>query len=463
MIDTVGFKALIDYETYHKIKEKTRQTQRIDKETGEIEFEYDNGHTNHSHNYRVVFKVSDEYWDSIKAEDSSESISNTKKTQAIKKTGIPHVKLEFSLPKILWGHNLRSAGLELIYDAMYIVKQAVEEKHDCRLPKMPEWYCCRIDTCANYILSSEQEVRNYISYLSKLDYPRREPTRYEGTGIYFGSRQNTLKIYAKGPEFKAHDRKRFLNTRDGLDLYEQAQRMLRLEVEHKLRIRYITQQYNRQFEDLTEDKGQALSLTYLNHQIDRLAEEKSVLGSSPEKVDKRIAAVKGKIQRVDERLMIFKGDADREEKRFKTFEGYPQIKNLLSIFDPESEMVAVIEKLLSGTSSRVLQSLAVENRIRQSYSKKQASTFIAVYYSIITQGQTYAKNAFQRNIYYRALKAFRNSGISLVAGETAESDTENMGFPSDFRIDIDEANPYYQLPIVDMSDAGKLSEPGEAF
>jgi len=462
MIDTVGFKTIIDYEAYHKIKEKTRQTQRIDKETGEIEFEYDNGHTNHSHNYRVVFKVSDEYWDSIKAEDSSENISNTKKTQAIKKIGIPHVKLEFSLPKILWGHNLHSAGLALIYDAMYIVKQAVEEKHDCLLPKMHEWYCYRIDTCANYVLSSEQEVRNYIYYLSKLDYPRREPIRYGDSGIYFASRQNTLKIYAKGPEFKSHDRKRFQDS-DGLDLYEQAQRILRLEVEHKLRIRYITRQYNRQLEDITDDKGQALSLAYLNHQIDRLAEAKSVLDSSLEKIDKRIATVKNKIQRVDERLMICKEDAELEEKRFKTFEGYPQIKNLLSIFDPEAEMAAVIEKLLSGTSSRVLQSLAVENRIRESYSKKQASTFIAVYYSIITQGQTYAKHAYERNIYYRALKAFRNSRISLVAGETAEPDTENMGFPSDFRIEMDESNPYYQFPIIDMSDAGKLNEYGETF
>ncbi len=463
MIDTVGFKIIIDYSTYHRIKEKTRQTQRIDKETGEIEFEYDNGHTNHSDNYRVVSKISDEYWDSIKPEDSSESISNTRKSQPIKKIGIPHVRLEFSLPKILWGQNLHSAGLALIYDAMDIVKKAFEEKYDCLLPKMHEWYCYRIDTCANYILSSEQEVRNYISYSSKLDYPRREPIRYGDSGIYFASQQNTLKIYAKGPEFKANDRKRFLDSGDGFDLYQQAQRILRLEVEHKRRIRHITEQYNRQFENLAADKGQSLSQSYLNHQIERLEEEKSLLGSSPEKIDERIATVKGKIQAADERLMIFKGDADPDKKRFKTFEGYPQIKNLLSIFDPVAEMTAVIEKLLSGTSSRVLQSLAVENRIRESYSSKQASTFIGVYYSIINQGQTHAKNAFQRNIYYRALKAFRDLDISLVAGETAETDTADMGFPSDFRLDMDESNPYYQLPIVDMSDASNLGESGEAF
>jgi len=66
-------------------------------------------------------------------------------------------------------------------------------------------------------------------------------------------------------------------------------------------------------------------------------------------------------------------------------------------------------------------------------------------------------------IYYRALKSFREMGISLVACVTADPDTADMGFPSDFRIEMDESNPYYQLPIVDMSDADKISQSGEAF
>jgi hypothetical protein len=187
MIDTTGFKAIINDDTYEKIKEKTRMTQRIDKETGEIEFEYDNGQTNHSSNYRIVYKISDEYWDYQKPEDSSKSVSNSRKNQPHKKTGISHVKLEFSIPKILLGHNLYSASMALIYDAMYEVKKAFEEKYECVLPNMPEWYCYRVDTCANYLLSTEKEVRNYISFLSKLDYPRREPMKFGSSGIYFPS------------------------------------------------------------------------------------------------------------------------------------------------------------------------------------------------------------------------------------------------------------------------------------
>jgi hypothetical protein len=462
MIDTVGFKAIINYETYKKVKEKTRMTQRIDKETGDIEFEYDNGQTNHSSNYKIVYKISDEYWDCQKMEDSSKSVTNSRKIQPHKKTGIPHVKLEFSIPKILLGHNLQSIGMALIYDAMYVVKTAFEEKYECILPNMPEWYCYRVDTCANYILSNEREVRNYISYLSKLAYPRREPITYGDSGIYFVSQQNTLKVYAKGPEFKKHDKNRFLNVVEAYGLYEKARNILRIEVEHKRRIRYLTNQYNKQFENISvaTEREQETYLNYLKHQIDRLNEGKLLPGSSPEKIDKEIARIKVKLQKIDERMMMFDRDFAFEEMRIKTFEGYPQIMNLIDIFDCKAEMESVMGKLLSGTSSKVTQSLAVENRIRESCSKKQASTFIAVYYSIINQGQSYAKQEYERNIYYRALKVFRDIGVSLIMNDIDEKSSTDYGFPVDFRLDMEESNPYYQKPLQTLEEVLEITGKG---
>lgn len=449
MIDTVGFKAIISYDDYHKIKEKTRMTQRIDKETGDIEFEYDNGQTTHSSNYKVIYKISDKYWDYLKAEDSSTGISNSRKNQPFEKTGIPHVKLEFSIPKILWGHNLYSASMALIYEGMYEVKKAFEEKYGCVLPNMSMWYCYRVDTCANYILSNEQEVRNYISYLSKLDYPRREPMKFGSSGIYFPSQQSTLKVYAKGPEFKKHDKSRFLklNKDEAYELSEKAKNILRIEVEHKRRLRYITNQYNNQFENISEDKGQKIYLNYLRHNIERLEEEKLLPDYLPEKIDKEITLIKLKLQRIDERNITFERDNAFEGMKIKTFEGYPQIMNLISIFDCKAEMKSVMDNLLSGTSSKITQSLAVENRIRESCSKKQASTFIAVYYSIINQGQSYVKQKYERNIYYRALKVFRDTGVSLIMNDVDEKSSDDYSFPKDFCLDMDESNPYYQKPL----------------
>lgn len=352
--------------------------------------------------------------------------------------------------------------MALIYDAMYVVKTAFEEKYECILPNMPEWYCYRVDTCANYILSNEQEVRNYIFYLSKLAYPRREPIRYGDSGIYFVSQQNTLKVYAKGPEFKKHDKSRFLNVVEAYGIYEKAKNILRIAVEHKRRIRYLTKQYNKQFENISEDRRQKIYLNYLRHEIDRLNEGKLLPGSFPEKIDKEIARIKLKLQKIDERMMMFDRDFAFEEMRIKTFEGYPQIMNLIDIFNCKAEMESVMGRLLSGTSSKVTQSLAVENRIRESCSKKQASTFIAVYYSIINQGQSYAKQAYERNI-YRALAVFRDIGASLITNDIDEKSSTDYGFLEGFRLDMDESNPYYQTPLQSMEEVSEITGKGVSF
>ena len=158
---------------------------------------------------------------------------------------------------------------------------------------------------------------------------------------------------------------------------------------------------------------------------------------------------------------MFAKEHDLEEIRIKTFEGYPQITNLISIFDCKSEMKSIIARLLSGNQSRVTQSLAVENRIREHCSKRQASTFIAVYYSIINQGQAYAKKEYERNIYYRALATFREIGISLVADDLNEKSSADYGFPEDFRLDMDESNPYYQIaPSIHGRGFGDYQERG---
>lgn len=156
------------------------------------------------------------------------------------------------MPKILYGHNLVSVHACLIYESMHKVKQAFEEGYGVKLPDPTEWYPYRIDTCINIILDNELQVRNYISYLQRLNYPRRVKNLYEDTGLFFASRHNALKVYCKGAEFKKHDMKRFADEEKARKFHEQAQKILRIEVEHKKRIRYIIKKYEEKQCDFQE-------------------------------------------------------------------------------------------------------------------------------------------------------------------------------------------------------------------
>jgi len=76
-----------------------------------------------------------------------------------------------------------------------------------RLPLVRDWFLTRLDVCANFELESPSMVKDIINYFQRLDYPRKKKDFHEDESIYCASRYSTLKVYAKGPEFKKHDKK----------------------------------------------------------------------------------------------------------------------------------------------------------------------------------------------------------------------------------------------------------------
>lgn len=375
MIDTVGFKALIDRDTFEDLKNNMIVTERIDKRTGDIEFEYHNvklDFNSPSWNYKVSFTLTDEY-------SAYDKISRL----PFKATDMPHIRFEYSVPKILLGNNLISVDPCLISESMQKVKDCFEVLYKIELPSPDEWYCYRLDTCANYILENENQVKAYINYLQRLNYPRKIKNSYEDTGIYFPSRQQTFKIYWKGPEFKKHDFDRAKNKDYAIENFLFAQRILRVEVEHRKRLRYLADKYEK------------------NHRVS-----------------------------------------------LKRFEGYPRMADLVEIFDFKNEMERIMAKMLCGTESKLMKTIDALAVLKKMNSERQARSFHHVYMLIVTQGQREAKRAIAVGTYYRALRAFRESGISII---TSDNNDEGFfldkGFPGDFSLDMNEQNKYYQVPL----------------
>lgn len=386
MIDTVGFYILISGEEYNRLLEKMVVTQRIDKKTGDIEFEYHNDKINYSWNYNIVSKATDEYW----------AYDETNRRPYLT-AGIPHIKFEYSVPKIIYGNNLVSVSPSLIFESMHKVRESFKDLYGIELPSPNDWYCYRIDTCANFILQDGSQVRNYINYLQRLDYPRKINNSYKDTGLYFASRYNTLKVYCKGEEFKKHDMKRF-NTEEAISLYLKAQKILRIEVEHKKSLRYLIGKYE-----------------------------------------------------------------DENKMTLNKFQGSVQMKHLVELFNFKKEMEKIISKFFCGTETRLLKTIDALTLLQAKHSERQARSFHHVYMLIVTQGQKEAKKRIPEGTYYRSLRALRESGISLLASNTDETDFFiDKGFPGDFSLDMNAENKYYQVPVSEVHYLND-SEPEEPF
>jgi II/X family phage/plasmid replication protein len=375
MIDTVGFYIPVSNEDYKKLIGTGIMTQRIDRDTGFVEFEYTNFRVDHSYNYKVQWKV-----------DNKHIVRDPGLKRMVQTEGIPYLRFEFSAPKILFGHNLYSVDVEGMLDACLIVKNSFEKLSGVELPGPGWWYPYRIDTCANFILDDISQVKSYIRYAQRLDYPRRKGNIYKDTGLYFASTHNTLKMYCKGEEFRKHDAERFLNEVTRQQLQKQADKILRIEVENKRRIKFLIEKHEAEYNET-----------------------------------------------------------------FEKFKGWVSLEDLLYIVQLNDETKHVISKFLAGTETKVMQSLDVLDILCTVKGIRSPKSYYGIYMLIVTQGQNEAKRRIPKRTYYKALRIFRENGISLIASDKNETGYFlDRGFPADFTLDRNEENKYYQQPLSEL-------------
>jgi len=381
MFDTVGFFIPVTKEQYDELITKGVMTQRIDRESGWVEFEYTNFRVSHSWNYRILWKVDNKHYE-----------IDEKSKIPIEVEGRPYLRLEFSAPKILYGHNLKSVDVELMLESCLIVAASFEKMTGVELPGPGAWHVYRVDTCANYLLENIGEVKGYIKYLQRLNYPRRWANTYKDTGLYFASRHNTLKFYCKGKEFIKHDADRFVDELERKRLQNIADRILRVEVEHKRSLRYLVSQHELKYNEI-----------------------------------------------------------------FKKFKGCVDLDDLLYVVNFKNEMERVMKKFLVGTETRVMRSLDVFRVLSKAKGSRGARSLYAVYMLLVTQGQMEVKNRVSRSVYYRALRVFRDNGISVIVSDVSKDESFvedkesnfflDRDYPQDFSLKMVAENKYYQLPL----------------
>lgn len=372
MVDTIGLYVQISKDMYNVLSDRSLCTQRIDKKTGVIEFEYNNFQTSYSWNYRVIWKMSNDHW-----------IYNPGLKITTLQMGTPYLRFEFSVPKILYGHNLYSCNFTDALVACNQVRAKFIELCGVEIPDIKDWYCYRVDTCANFLLENIEQVKSYIRYLQRFDYPRRLSRSYKDTGIYFASTHNTLKVYCKGLEFKFHDVCRFVNEVEKQKLQKFANIILRVEIENKKSLRVMRERIEKQTNQFFRN----------------------------------------------------------------VYKGYLTLFDTILLFDGVKEMQRIMSKFLVGSETKVMKNLDVFRILKNELGQRSANFYYAIYTLLVLHGQNEVKRQIKKRTYYKALSLFRDLGISVIASDMKQLEQViDLGFPSDFSLTMSPENKYYQLP-----------------
>ena len=116
--------------------------------------------------------------------------------------------------------------------------QDVGQRLGLALPIGDEWSVQRADWAEVFELPNFEACQEYVSGLNMAQFPRRSVIRHGSESLFAPGRTTTVKVYHKGPEFHAHDRRRLrdvLSDVDLLGLQEHANCILRFETEVKAR------------------------------------------------------------------------------------------------------------------------------------------------------------------------------------------------------------------------------------
>lgn len=205
MIDTIKLLIPLDSALVEKLKNNLTRFRKEDLKSGKIEFEFFTANIELGSYHRIIM---------IKSTDNPQGLF-----------------VEFSMPKYEKGNNVEMIhpnNLIIIMEKLYI---EICRYMNYELPHFSMWPVYRLDVCYNWILKDIDEAKQALSFIKRLDYPRKTRFEYETSIMYKGS-SYTIKFYLKGPEFRKNDYKK-LPIEIASELQNWANKILRFEVNLK--------------------------------------------------------------------------------------------------------------------------------------------------------------------------------------------------------------------------------------
>lgn len=246
MIDTIRVEIRASDFALWSVQRFLQTHEKIDNQSGEVLRSFVQGSLKGSWDSRISCKIKDHRWVSKVVDKPSIFLAQKNKfgppkLHEFKKQGSipvcmscpPFIEIEFSLAK--WADSVNFLNCSMFQDMvrLSVFRIWFQGLIGALLPPIESWIVHRVDMAINYFIGSNDQVLRMIDCYKNLTYSRRKPIIYK-TSVYFPGSTTTVKLYCKGPEFRAHEKGNF-RKKDDKTLFEQlcflADGILRFEIE----------------------------------------------------------------------------------------------------------------------------------------------------------------------------------------------------------------------------------------
>jgi len=141
------------------------------------------------------------------------------------KTAHSELFISGSLPKMLYGNNIREVDKQGIQDFFNLIRNRIEELFNVHIAD-EYWKITNIEVSKNFILKNQKQVNDYIRNLATIKLPRKTTIPYDNETVWFKNGSVIYKCYNK---YKQMKKEKIHND----ELLQQAENILRFEVEAK--------------------------------------------------------------------------------------------------------------------------------------------------------------------------------------------------------------------------------------
>lgn len=242
MIDTLRFQINNTHDIYEQIRALSFEKRYVNNEKGEMVFRFLNKDIPiGSFDYHVNLFIGD----------------------------INKIYLEFSAPKIYWGHNAWLLYPNLLERVLQKIDFNLWLTFNIHFPSYKEWELQRLDLCYAWKFENNQKANSALDTLRVLNYPRKNTLTYD-TSVTFRGSAYTVKFYLKDDEYLKHDYKRLSKkNREYADfLLADSNGLLRFEI--TLRKKQLQTIFHKKSIKYTDICNQELLIKIMNDYLNKL-------------------------------------------------------------------------------------------------------------------------------------------------------------------------------------------------